>query len=48
MILREAFDYEFSPLDPHAAHIDPPSVAVYETLIVKGPGIDPTAQPLPP
>jgi peptide/nickel transport system substrate-binding protein len=37
MILREAFDYEFSPLDPHAAHIDPPSVAVYETVIVKGP-----------
>jgi peptide/nickel transport system substrate-binding protein len=37
MILREAFDYEFSPLDPHAAHIDPPSVAVYETIIVKGP-----------
>ena len=37
MILREAFDYEFSPLHPHAAHIDPPSVAVYETLIVKGP-----------
>jgi peptide/nickel transport system substrate-binding protein len=37
MILREAFDYEFSRLDPHGAHIDPPSVAVYETVIVKGP-----------
>ncbi|HWE62306.1 MAG TPA: ABC transporter substrate-binding protein, partial [Chloroflexota bacterium] len=38
MILREAFDYEFSPLDPATgAHIDPPSVAIYETLILKGP-----------
>lgn len=37
MILREAFNYEFSRLDPHGAHIDPPSVAVYETLAVKGP-----------
>jgi len=37
VILREGFDYEFSPLDPHGAHIDPPSVAVYETLLVKGP-----------
>lgn len=37
MILREAFDYEFSRLDPFAAHIDPPSVAVYETLLAKGP-----------
>ena len=37
MILREAFDYEFSTLDPFGAHIDPPSVAVYETLSAKGP-----------
>lgn len=38
MILREAFDYEFSRLDPRGgAHIDPPSVAVYETLMVKSP-----------
>lgn len=44
MILREAFDYEFSRLDPHGAHIDPPSVAVYETLLVKGP--DRQAHPL--
>ena len=35
--LREAFDYEFSRLDPTGAHIDPPSVALYETLIAKGP-----------
>jgi ABC-type transport system substrate-binding protein len=37
MILREAFDYEFSRLDPTGAHIDPPSVAIYETLLAKGP-----------
>jgi peptide/nickel transport system substrate-binding protein len=37
MVLREAFDYEFSRLDPTGAHIDPPSVAVYETLVAKGP-----------
>lgn len=37
MILREAFDYEFSRLDPTGPHIDPPHVAVYETLMVKGP-----------
>src|SRR5207244_2191100 len=37
MILREAFDYRFSRLDPTGAHIDPPSVAVYETLLAKGP-----------
>lgn len=37
MILREAFDYVFSTLDPHADHIDPPSVAVYETVVAKGP-----------
>ncbi len=43
MILREAFDYDFSRLDPTGAHIDPPSVALYETLIVKGPEWD--AQP---
>lgn len=37
MILREAFDYAFSDLSPLGAHIDPPSVAVYETLLAKGP-----------
>ena len=37
MILREAFDYPFSRLDPLGDHIDPPSVAIYETLVVKGP-----------
>jgi ABC-type transport system substrate-binding protein len=37
VILREAFDYEFSRLDPTGDHIDPPSVAVYETLLAKGP-----------
>ena len=37
LILREAFDYPFSRLDPLGDHIDPPSVAIYETLLVKGP-----------
>jgi peptide/nickel transport system substrate-binding protein len=37
MILREGFDYPFSRLDPHGDHIDPPSVAIYETVVVKGP-----------
>lgn len=37
MILHEGFDYPFSRLDPHGDHIDPPSVAIYETLVVKGP-----------
>ncbi len=41
MELREAFDYPLSRLDPFADHIDPPSVAVYETLIVKGPDGNP-------
>jgi peptide/nickel transport system substrate-binding protein len=44
MILREAFDYPFSRLDPTGDHIDPPSVAVYETLIAKG--SDSLPQPL--
>ena len=36
MILREAFDCPFSRLDPaEAPHIDPPSVAIYETLVLK-------------
>jgi peptide/nickel transport system substrate-binding protein len=39
--LREAFDYPFSRLDPFGAHIDPPSVAIYETVVVKGPDADP-------
>ena len=38
MILREAFDYPLSRLDPFGDHIDPPSVAIYETVVVKGPG----------
>lgn len=37
MLLREGFDYPFSRLDPHGDHIDPPSVAIYETVVVKGP-----------
>jgi peptide/nickel transport system substrate-binding protein len=37
MILREAFDYEFSRLDPTGPHIDPCHVAIYELLMVKGP-----------
>jgi ABC-type transport system substrate-binding protein len=35
-VLKEAFDYRFSRLDPTGAHIDPPSVALYEPLVVKG------------
>lgn len=42
-VLREAFDYPFSRLDPFGAHIDPPSVAIYETVLLKGP--DGAAQP---
>jgi peptide/nickel transport system substrate-binding protein len=39
LILREAFDYRFSRLDPALApHIDPPSVALYETLLLKDSG----------
>src|SRR5688572_19210457 len=37
LILREAFDYEFSRLDPTGPHIDPCHLAVYELLMVKGP-----------
>ena len=40
-VLREAFDYAFSRLDPTAAHIDPPSVALYEPLLAKGPDWQP-------
>ena len=36
-VLREAFDYRFSRLDPTGDHIDPPSVAIYEPVLVKGP-----------
>jgi ABC-type transport system substrate-binding protein len=43
VILREAFDYEFSRLDPTGPHIDPTHVAVYELLMIKGP--DFTARP---
>lgn len=36
--MREAFEYLFSAVDPvGGAHIDPPSVAIYETLMRKGP-----------
>jgi ABC-type transport system substrate-binding protein len=37
MILHEGFDYPLSRLDPFGDHIDPPSVAIYETVVVKGP-----------
>jgi peptide/nickel transport system substrate-binding protein len=37
MILQEGFDYPLSRLDPFGDHIDPPSVAIYETVVVKGP-----------
>ncbi|CAN5476775.1 hypothetical protein BH23CHL4_BH23CHL4_23510 [soil metagenome] len=37
MILNEGFDYPLSRLDPFGDHIDPPSVAIYETVVVKGP-----------
>ena len=40
MILREAFDYEFSRLDPTGPHIDPTHVAVYELLMIKGPDFE--------
>jgi len=43
LILREAFDYEFSRLDPTGPHIDPTHVAVYELLMVKGPDFQPKA-----
>lgn len=33
---REGFEYHFSRLDPQAAHVDPPAVAVYETLLARG------------
>lgn len=36
-LYREAFEYRFSALSPDAAHVDPPAVAVYETLLVRGP-----------
>ncbi|MDQ3413071.1 MAG: ABC transporter substrate-binding protein [Chloroflexota bacterium] len=42
-MLREGFDYPLSRLDPFGDHIDPPSLAVYETIVVKGP--DGAAQP---
>jgi ABC-type transport system substrate-binding protein len=43
VILREAFDYEFSRLDPTGDHIDPPSIAIYETVLAKGPDWGPHA-----
>ena len=43
-VLREGFDYPLSKLDPFGDHIDPPSVALYETLVVKGPDGERTVQ----
>lgn len=40
-VFREGFEYDFSSLDPMSAHIDPPSIAVYETLMAKGPDAQP-------
>ena len=37
MHLHEGFDYPLSKLDPFGAHCDPPILAVYETLVTKGP-----------
>jgi ABC-type transport system substrate-binding protein len=37
MFIREAYDYEFSRLDPSGAHIDTAHVAIYENVMVKGP-----------
>src|SRR6185437_43979 len=34
--ILHAFAYRFSRLDPTGDHIDPPSVAVHETLVAKG------------
>ena len=43
--IREGFEYEFSRIAPgEGAHIDPPSIAVYETLVAKGP--DRAAHPM--
>src|SRR5689334_18746453 len=37
LVLREAFEYPFSPVDPvGGAHIDPTSTAIYETVVAKG------------
>jgi peptide/nickel transport system substrate-binding protein len=42
--LEEVFEYGFTRLDPvRGDHIDPPTLAVYETLLVKGPD----GRPLP-
>jgi peptide/nickel transport system substrate-binding protein len=42
--VQEIFEYRFTKLDPVTGdHIDPPTVAIYETLLRKGPG----GQPLP-
>lgn len=38
MILREAFDYECSQVSPTGPHIDPCHIAIYELLVVRGPG----------
>ena len=37
--MDETFEYRFTRLDPIAGdHIDPPSLAIYETLLNRGPG----------
>jgi ABC-type transport system substrate-binding protein len=37
--MDEIFEYRFTRLDPIAGdHIDPPSLAIYETLLTRGPG----------
>lgn len=38
LVFREGFEYEFSSLDPMADHIDPPALAVYESVVAKGDG----------
>ena len=36
--LDEVFEYRFTRLDPvRGDHIDPPTLAIYETLLTKGP-----------
>ena len=36
LVFREGFEYEFSVLHPMSDHIDPPALAVYESLLAKG------------
>ena len=49
MILTEVFEYPFTRLDPvFGDHVDPPSVAIYETLLTKGATGRPTRRGLRP